>query len=112
MKMKNNRILSTISNDKKDDFVDMLKDINMPDMEHYATKGTNTLLDDCGFNVREFDHMKLTDILRNRSVDFVVSTATKGNCSERDGFRIRRAAAESYTDIFTSLDTARHILML
>ncbi len=110
MKMKNNRILSTISNDKKDDFVDMLKDINMPDMEHYATKGTNTLLDDCGFNVREFDHMKLTDILRNRSVDFVVSTATKGNCSERDGFRIRRAAAESYTDIFTSLDTARAYL--
>jgi len=107
MEMKNNRILSTISNDMKGEFVDMLRDINMPDMEHYATKGTNTLLDDCGYNAKDLDNMNLTDILRNRSVDFVVSTATKGNCSERDGFRIRRAAAESYTDIFTSLDTAR-----
>ncbi|MCM1992106.1 carbamoyl-phosphate synthase large subunit [Oceanirhabdus seepicola] len=110
MEMKNNRILSTISNDKKDDFVDMLKDINMPELEHYATAGTNVRLGESGFNVRIFDHMKLTDILRNRSVDFVVSTATKGNSSERNGFKIRRAAAESYTDIFTSLDTAKAYL--
>ncbi|WBW97878.1 carbamoyl-phosphate synthase large subunit [Oceanirhabdus sp. W0125-5] len=110
MKMKNNRILSTISNDKKDDFVDMLKDINMPEIEYYATEGTNAKLNDCGFNVRQFDHMKLSEILRDRSVDFVVSTATKGNSSERNGFKIRRAAAESYTDIFTSLDTAKAYL--
>jgi carbamoyl-phosphate synthase large subunit len=40
-------------------------------------------------------------------VDGVVNTLTEGGRPLRDGFEIRRAAAEQRIPCFTSLDTAR-----
>ena len=36
----------------------------------------------------------------------VINTLTRGRRAERDGFRVRRAAAELGVPCFTSLDTA------
>ena len=42
-----------------------------------------------------------------KNVNGVVNTITGGDASLRDGFHIRRAAAEKQVPCFTSLDTMR-----
>ena len=45
----------------------------------------------------------ILDSIRNKQVDIVINTPTKGNDSTRDGFKIRRTATEFSTrsnDIF------------
>ncbi len=37
----------------------------------------------------------------------VINTPTKGNDSNRDGFKIRRTAIEFSTEVMTSLDTLK-----
>jgi carbamoyl-phosphate synthase large subunit len=51
-------------------------------------------------------HPNVVDIIRNGTVDGVVNTVTGGRVPLRDGFEIRRAAAEKRIPCFTSLDTA------
>ena len=45
------------------------------------------------------------DVIRAGRVDLVVNTLTRGRRAERDGFRVRRAAAELGVSCLTSLDT-------
>lgn len=55
-------------------------------------------------------HPNVIDIINNGSVAGVVNTITGGRAPLRDGFYIRRAAAEKRIPCFTSLDTARVLL--
>ena len=50
------------------------------------------------------------DIIINGTVDGVVNTVTGGRAVLKDGFEIRRAAAERRMPYFTSLDTIRAAL--
>jgi carbamoyl-phosphate synthase large subunit len=52
-------------------------------------------------------HPNIIDIINEGTVNGVVNTITGGRTPLRDGFRIRRAAAEKRIPCFTSLDTAR-----
>jgi carbamoyl-phosphate synthase large subunit len=52
-------------------------------------------------------HPNVVDVIKNGTVDGVVNTITGGRVPLRDGFYIRRAAAEKHIPCFTSLDTAR-----
>ena len=52
-------------------------------------------------------HPNIVDIISNGTVNGVVNTITGGRIPLRDGFDIRRAAAEKRIPCFTSLDTAR-----
>ena len=47
----------------------------------------------------------MLDIIRSGMIDLVINTPNKGNNSVSDGFKIRRAAAESDVNLMTSLDT-------
>ncbi len=49
----------------------------------------------------------MLDVIRDGLVDGVVNTITGERTPMRDGFAIRRAAAEKRIPCFTSLDTAR-----
>ena len=51
----------------------------------------------------------ILDVVKNKEVDLVVNTPTKGNDSKRDGFLIRRAAVERNIGVITALDTLRAI---
>jgi carbamoyl-phosphate synthase large subunit len=51
-------------------------------------------------------HPNVIDVIRDGTVDGVVNTVTGGRVPLRDGFEIRRAAAEKRIPCFTSLDTA------
>ena len=52
-------------------------------------------------------HPNVIDIINDGTVNSVVNTVTGGRIALRDGFHIRRAAAEKRIPCFTSLDTAR-----
>ena len=52
-------------------------------------------------------HPNVIDIIGDGTVSGVVNTITGGRIPLRDGFHIRRAAAEKRIPCFTSLDTAR-----
>jgi len=52
-------------------------------------------------------HPNIVDIIRDGTVDGVINTITGGRIPLRDGFQIRRAAAEKRIPCFTSLDTAQ-----
>ena len=54
-------------------------------------------------------HPNVIDIIHDGTVNGVVNTITGGRISLRDGFHIRRAAAEQRIPCFTSLDTARAV---
>ena len=52
-------------------------------------------------------HPNVVDVINDGMVNSVVNTITGGRAALRDGFYIRRAAAEKRIPCFTSLDTAR-----
>jgi carbamoyl-phosphate synthase large subunit len=70
------------------------------------------MIESAGMKVKEIGkklgegHPNVVDIITDGSVVGVVNTITGGRVPLRDGFHIRRAAAEKRIPCFTSLDTA------
>ena len=52
-------------------------------------------------------HPNIIDLINDGTISGVVNTITGGHMPVRDGFYIRRAAAEKRIPCFTSLDTIR-----
>ncbi len=81
----------------------------------YATEGTSAMIEDAGLSVKMITkklsegHPNVVDIIRDGTVNGVINTITGGRVPLRDGFHIRRAAAEKRIPCFTSLDTARAV---
>jgi carbamoyl-phosphate synthase large subunit len=81
----------------------------------YATEGTSAMLQAAGLPVKMISkklsegHPNVVDIINDATVDGVVNTITGGRMALRDGFEIRRAAAEKRIPCFTSLDTAQAV---
>jgi carbamoyl-phosphate synthase large subunit len=78
-----------------------------------ATEGTAAMIEALGLPVSVITkrlsqgHPNVVDVIRDGSVDAVVNTLTGDRTPLRDGFEIRRAAAERRIPCFTSLDTLR-----
>ena len=79
----------------------------------YATEGTAATIEKTGLPVKMISkklsegHPNIIDIINDGTVNGVMNTITGGRTPLRDGFQIRRAAAEKRIPCFTSLDTAR-----
>jgi len=79
----------------------------------YATEGTAELIEAAGLRVTMISkkisqgHPNVIDIIEDGKVDAVLNTVTGARIPIRDGFEIRRAAAEQRIPCFTSIDTAR-----
>jgi carbamoyl-phosphate synthase large subunit len=77
----------------------------------YATEGTAAYLKGLGISVAMAPakigqgHPDVVDVIRDRKVTAVMNTMTGDRTPLRDGFEIRRAAAEMHIPCFTSLDT-------
>jgi carbamoyl-phosphate synthase large subunit len=103
-------ILATINKHDKEEFLSIAKGLNSLGYKFIATEGTAKLLNDAGIKateVRKIDEEQpnILDVVKNKEVDLVVNTPTKGNDSKRDGFHIRRAAIERNIGVLTALDT-------
>jgi carbamoyl-phosphate synthase large subunit len=79
----------------------------------YATEGTASMIEAAGLKVTLITkklhegHPNVVDVVADGTVNAVINTVTGGRIPLRDGFQIRRTAAERRIPCFTSLDTAR-----
>ena len=105
-------VLATINNHDKEEFIEIAKDMKELGYTFMATEGTAKALRDNGIEVETVNRVEearpnILDAIRNKQVDMVINTPTKGNDSKRDGFKIRRTAIEFSTEVMTSLDTLK-----
>jgi len=109
------KILATIKNHDKKEFLDIVENLKGLGYEFIATTGTAKLLKEAGMEaeiVRKLgeEEPNIMDVIKNKEVDLVINTPTKGNDSKRDGFNLRRAAVERNIGVVTALDTFRAIV--
>ena len=112
--MEKGKILATINKHDKAEFLPIAKKLAKAGYKFIATEGTCKLLSEAGIDVELVRKLheaspNILDVVKNKQVDLVVNTPTKGNDSKRDGFLIRRAAVERNTGVITALDTLRAI---
>ncbi|MDY6836131.1 MAG: carbamoyl-phosphate synthase large subunit [Chloroflexota bacterium] len=106
-------LLLSIADKDKPETLPMIRRLHMIDYKLYATEGTAEMIQTAGIPVRLITkklsegHPNVIDVIDGGTVSGVLNTVAGGRVSLRDGFDIRRAAAEQRIPCFTSLDTAR-----
>ena len=106
-------ILLSIADRDKTEALPIIRQFAQAGYKLYATEGTAAMIEAAGLPVKMISkkisegHPNIIDIINEGTVNGVVNTITGGRTPLRDGFRIRRAAAEKRIPCFTSLDTAR-----
>ena len=106
-------LLLSIADKDKDEASPLIKQLYSLHHELYATEGTAAMIESMGLPVKMVTkklsegHPNVVDVIQDDSVGGVINTITGGRIPLKDGFAIRRAAAEKRIPCFTSLDTAR-----
>ena len=110
-------VLATINNTDKKEFIDIARSLSALNIKILATSGTQETLKK--YNIESSLVQKIgegepsiIDAIKSKSVNLIINTPTKGNHSERDGFKLRRTAVEFGVSIMTSLDTLKAMLTL
>jgi carbamoyl-phosphate synthase large subunit len=106
-------MLFSIADRDKAEAMPIIEQFHRAGCKLYATEGTAQMIKAAGMPVTMISkkigegHPNIVDIINNGTVNGIVNTITGGRIPLRDGFGIRRAAAEKRVPCFTSLDTAR-----
>lgn len=108
---KTGNVLITVRDKDKEEMLPLAKKLFNKGFKIYATKGTAVLLKNNGIDVNVVEKIwegaeSIPNLLQLGKINFIINTPTRGKESNRDGFKIRRLAAESKIPCFTSLDTA------
>ena len=106
-------VLLSVADRDKPEALPIIKQFSELGYHLYATTGTAALIRAIGLPVKRISkkmgegHPNAIDIITDGTVNGVINTMSGGRVALRDGFYIRRAAAERRVPCFTSLDTAR-----
>ena len=106
-------ILFSIADRDKPEALPIIRKLSSIGYRLYATEGTAAMIEAAGLPVKVITkklsegHPNVVDVINEGTVNGVLNTVTGGRIPLRDGFYIRRAAAEKHIPCFTSLDTAR-----
>ncbi len=106
-------ILLSIADRDKAEALPLIRKLHAVGYHLYATEGTAAMIEVAGMPVKKISkklsegHPNIVDMVRHGLVVGIINTSTGGRVPLRDGFHIRRAAAEKRIPCFTSLDTAR-----
>ena len=107
-------ILVSVADRNKPEALPIIRKLASHGYRLYATEGTASMIQAVDLPVEmvakrlEEGHPNVEDVIRDGLVQGVINTPGGGEASViRDGFQIRRAAAEKHIPCFTSLDTAR-----
>jgi carbamoyl-phosphate synthase large subunit len=106
-------ILLSISDRDKPEAVPIIQKLAGIGYKLYATEGTASMLIAMGLPVTmttkklSEGHPNVLDVIIGGNVQGVINTVTSSGVVMRDGFAIRRTAAERRIPCFTSIDTAR-----
>jgi carbamoyl-phosphate synthase large subunit len=109
-------VLITVADADKEEGYKLAKRFSNIGYGIYATKGTAKYLSDRGIYVHSVDKVNenpdnnVVDMIRKGYVNYVINTMNNSKTTKKDGFEIRRAAAENNISCFTSFDTADAIL--
>lgn len=109
-------LLFSIADQNKREALPVIEGFYSIGYQLYATEGTAAMIESAGMKVKRIGkklsegHPNVVDIINDGSVVGVINTITSARVPLRDGFHIRRAAAEKRIPCFTSLDTARAAL--
>ena len=107
------KILVTVNDKDKPEILPIIKNLENLGYRIYATSGTAKYLIENGVpNVKSVPKIwegtdSIPDLIHSGKLSLIINTPTKGKESNRDGFKIRRLAAESKVPCFTALDTAQ-----
>jgi carbamoyl-phosphate synthase large subunit len=106
-------MLLSIADRHKPDAVPVIRKLAEAGYRLYATEGTATMIDALGIPVAQVTkrlsegHPNVVDVIRDGTVNGAINIPEgRMTGTLRDGFYIRRAAAERRIPCFTSLDTA------
>ena len=105
------KILVTVNDKDKPEILPIIKKLVKQGYSIYATSGTASYLKEHGVeNVESVPKIwegtdSIPDLIHSGKLSFIINTPTKGKESNRDGFKIRRLAAESKVPCFTAIDT-------
>jgi len=106
-------ILFSIADRDKAEALPIIRPLAKNGHRLYATEGTAAMIEAAGLPVKmtskklDEGHPNIIDLINDGTINGVVNTITGGHIPLRDGFHIRRAAAEKRIPCFTSLDTLR-----
>jgi carbamoyl-phosphate synthase large subunit len=106
-------ILFSIADRDKAEALTIIRKLAALGSKLYATEGTAAMIEAAGLPVKMTSkklsegHPNIIDLVNSDTISGVVNTITGGHIPLRDGFHIRRAAAEKRIPCFTSLDTLR-----
>jgi carbamoyl-phosphate synthase large subunit len=106
-------ILFSIADRDKPESLPIIRKLAANGNKLYATEGTAAMIEAAGLPVKMTSkklgegHPNIIDLINDGTINGVVNTITGGQLPLRDGFHIRRAAAEKRIPCFTSLDTLR-----
>jgi carbamoyl-phosphate synthase large subunit len=114
-KFNNKKILATINNHDKKEFLPIAKVLYNLGCKFIATEGTYKLLKEANIEVDMVnkineEELNIISIIKAKQVDLVINTPTKGNDSKRDGFLVRRASVERNIAVITALDTLKALV--
>ena len=105
------KILVTVNNKDKPEVLPIVKNLAKEGYEIYATSGTAKYLTENGVEkvetvpkIWEGTH-SIPELIHSGKLILIINTPTKGKEANRDGFKIRRLAAESKVPCFTAIDT-------
>ena len=106
-------ILFSIADRDKAEALYIIRKLAAAGNKLYATEGTASMIQAAGLPVKmtgkklDEGHPNIIDLINDGTIAGVVNTITGEQVPFRDGFYIRRAAAEKRIPCFTSLDTIR-----
>lgn len=106
-------LLLSIADKDKAEALPLIRKLHSLNYGLYATEGTAAMIEAMGLPVKMVTkklsegHPNAIDVIRDNSVSGVINSITGGGVALKDGFNIRRAAAEKKIPCFTSLDTVR-----
>lgn len=106
----NGTILATICDHDKEEFLGIAKRLAACGNRFIATGGTAAFLREHGIEVQVAKKISegvpnVLDVIRSGMIDLIIDIPKKGNNTNSDGFKIRRAAAECSISLLTSMDT-------
>ncbi len=106
-------VLFSIADRDKLEALPIIRELARNGNRLYATEGTAAMIEEAGLLVKmtskklDEGHPNIIDMINDGTIVGVVNTTSGGQAPFRDGFYIRRAAAEKRIPCFTSLDTIR-----
>ncbi len=113
---KNGTALITVKPFDRQEILPIAKRLQALGYRFLATEGTARFLQENGIEHVSTVHKigegvpNVLDIVRSGMIDLIINTPRKVNDALSDGFKIRRAAAESSIHLLTALDTVNALL--